>query len=165
MDEQYKQAIDLAYLDECLALHDTLEKLSAEEQYGGPRVRDVAGAAGAAGAGAALGTIPRKNVARRIRKLEKAKRKLKNEVDMAAKGVGKYRRNPRGSGWFRTQATRLGSIDKTISNLQKAMPKKWKGPLTGAAALGVPTAAVLGASTPKGREKAKALWEKVGPYV
>jgi len=168
MDEQqYKLAMDLAYMDECLALEYALEKLSAEgEEYQGPKARHAAGVAGAAGAGAAAGGIAseihREGLRRRLGKLEKQRQSLIKSYKGGASQLG----TPGSAEKLKKLETMQKSVGLTQKGLRKRLAGgRWKGPVGGAAALAVPAAVAMGAASPKGQELISKGWKKAKKYI
>lgn len=166
MDEQtYKLAMDRAYLDELLQLETALEKIAADE-YEGPKGRHAAGVAGAMGAGAGAGglasEIGREGTRRRLGKLEKQRKSLVKSYQGGSQMLGQ----PGTSAKLKKLEAAQKSNKLTQQMLRKRLGKsRAGGPVAGALALGIPAAAALGASTPKGRELISKGWEKAKKYV
>ena len=173
MDEQlYKLAMERAYADELLMLQDCLEKISAQDEYEGPKVRHAAGigAAGGAGALAARGLAKRKT--KKLTKQIKNLQAVKAHSEAIGKAWTPGKGAIHGPEYYEGHKKTVETAGKNIKKLQKALPKKWKAPLVGAAAVGAPVAGIMAARSRKGKralssagEKVRKGYERARPYI
>lgn len=169
MDEQYKLALDRAYVDELLMLEYALEKLSAKkDEYEGPKARHAAGAVGAAGAGAGLGAaageLHREGLRRRLGKLKRQSTVLGAKYKNVAKGLGTPGTAAQLKKIELAQKSTKGAKE-LLKNRLAASGGRWKAPVAGSAALAVPAILAMGAASPKGQELISKGWSKAKKYV